>query len=76
MTHALGWLLAERSKTRDMSEELARDFEIDASLVGWGWTEETFSWVDPTAWGVLALRHTGHEQHARTQEALKLLLDH
>jgi uncharacterized protein (DUF362 family) len=75
VTQALGWLLAERSKTRDMSEEIARDFEIDASLVGWGWTEETFSWVDPTSWGVLALRHTGHEQHPRAQEGLKLLLD-
>jgi uncharacterized protein (DUF362 family) len=72
---SLGWLLAARSKTKDMNEELARDFEIDASLVGWSWTEDTFSWVDPTAWVVLALRQTGNDSHPRTIEGLRLLLD-
>ncbi|HMP18275.1 MAG TPA: terpene cyclase/mutase family protein, partial [Gemmatales bacterium] len=72
---ALAWLFAQRTKTTEMNEELARDFEIDTSLVGWSWTENTFSWVDPTAWVVLALRHCGHLEHPRTQEALKLLLD-
>ncbi len=72
---ALGWLFSQRTKTTEMNEELARDFEIDTSLVGWSWTEDTFSWVDPTSWVILALRHCGHADHARTQEGLKLLLD-
>lgn len=72
---ALSWLLALQSKTKAMNEELARDFEIDTTLVGWSWTEDTFSWVDPTSWVILALRHTGHAYHPRTQEGLKLLLD-
>lgn len=72
---ALGWLLSLRSKTKEMNEELARDFEIDTSLVGWSWTEDTFSWVDPTSWVILALRLTGNAQHPRTSEGLKLLLD-
>ncbi|MFT3878372.1 MAG: DUF362 domain-containing protein [Gemmatales bacterium] len=71
----LGWLLSLQSKTKDMNEELARDFEIDTSLLGWSWTEDTFSWVDPTSWVILALRHTGHADHPRTAEGLKLLLD-
>lgn len=72
---ALGWLFSQRTKTKEMNEELARDFEIDTSLVGWSWTEDTFSWVDPTSWVILALRHTGHAEHPRTVEGLKLLLD-
>lgn len=72
---ALGWLLTLKSKTQNLNEELARDFEIDTTLVGWSWTEDTFSWVDPTSWVILALRHTGHGEHPRTTEGLKLLLD-
>lgn len=72
---ALGWLFSQRTKTTEMNEDLARDFEIDTSLVGWSWTENTFSWVDPTSWVILALRHCGHADHARTMEGLKLLLD-
>jgi uncharacterized protein (DUF362 family) len=72
---ALGWLFSQRTQTTEMNEELARDFEIDTSLVGWSWTENTFSWVDPTSWVILALRHCGHLAHDRTQEGLKLLLD-
>jgi uncharacterized protein (DUF362 family) len=75
VTRALSWLLPLRSKTKDMNEELARDFEIDVSLAGWSWTEDTFSWVDPTAWVVLALRHTGYGDHPRVHEGLRLLLD-
>jgi uncharacterized protein (DUF362 family) len=72
---ALGWLFSQRTVTRTMNDDIARDFEIDTSLVGWSWTEDTFSWVDPTSWVVLALRHTGYADHPRTLEGLKLLLD-
>jgi uncharacterized protein (DUF362 family) len=71
----VAWLLQLRSKTTAMNEELARDFEIDTSLVGWSWTEGTFSWVDPTAWVVLALRFADFGDHPRTREGLELLLD-
>ncbi|MFO0816138.1 MAG: DUF362 domain-containing protein [Gemmatales bacterium] len=72
---ALGWLFSQRTMTRAMNDDMARDFEIDTTLVGWSWTEDTFSWVDPTSWVILALRHTGHADHPRTHEGLKLLLD-
>src|SRR6478736_1185162 len=35
----------------------------DNKLQGWSWIDGTFSWVEPTAWGLLALRKlaaTGH----------------
>jgi hypothetical protein len=29
----------------------------DSSLQAWSWVENTFSWVEPTAWSVLLLKH-------------------
>lgn len=49
--------------------------DIDASLLGWPWAEDTFSWVEPTAWACLALRAVGLGSHPRVQEGLRLLLD-
>ncbi len=49
--------------------------DIDAGLLGWPWAEETFSWVEPTAWACLALRSVGLGQQPRVQEGLRLLLD-
>ena len=40
-------------------------FDIDPERVGWPWAEGTFSWVEPTAWAVLALRAAGHGEHPR-----------
>ena len=49
--------------------------DIDAGLLGWPWAEDTFSWVEPTAWACLALRAAGQGGHPRVQEGLLLLLD-
>ncbi|MCU0703869.1 MAG: DUF362 domain-containing protein [Fimbriiglobus sp.] len=49
--------------------------DIDAGLLGWPWAEDTFSWVEPTAWACLALRAVGLGEHPRVQEGLRLLLD-
>jgi hypothetical protein len=34
------------------------DAPQDNSLQGWSWIDATFSWVEPTCWGVLALKST------------------
>jgi hypothetical protein len=53
----------------------------DNSLQGWPWLDATFSWVEPTSWGVLALKKarragaTGAEADARITEADRLLLN-
>jgi len=53
----------------------------DNSLQGWSWTDATFSWVEPTCWGLLALkkaRASGVVEpaaHARIDEAERLLTD-
>ncbi|MEO7193065.1 MAG: hypothetical protein ABI051_18610 [Vicinamibacterales bacterium] len=53
----------------------------DNMLQGWPWTDGTFSWVEPTAWGVLALKHarrrgwTAPGADARIDESERLLLN-
>lgn len=53
----------------------------DNSLQGWSWVDTTFSWVEPTAWGVLALNaavRAGVKSpaiDARISEAERLLLN-
>jgi hypothetical protein len=48
---------------------------IDSSLAGWPWIEKTFSWVEPTALSVLALRLSSCGNHERVHEAIRLLMD-
>ncbi|MBY0228256.1 MAG: DUF362 domain-containing protein [Gemmataceae bacterium] len=49
--------------------------DIDGQLVGWPWAEGNFSWVEPTAWAMLALRKVGQGAHPRVEEGRRLLLD-
>ena len=48
----------------------------DNRLQGWPWMADTFSWLEPTAWCVLALKKAGKEKRgaaARIDEADKLI---
>ena len=50
----------------------------DNSLQGWAWTSGTFSWVEPTAWGLIALKRLGPRDQAalaRIAEGERLLAD-
>ncbi|MCP4202066.1 MAG: terpene cyclase/mutase family protein [bacterium] len=47
----------------------------DTTLVGWPWIESTHSWVEPTAFGLMALIVTGNASHARAIQASELLVD-
>jgi hypothetical protein len=47
----------------------------DTSLKGWPWIENTYSWVEPTALALIALRACGYEKHPRAIEAVTLLMD-
>lgn len=52
----------------------------DNSLQGWPWVADTFSWVEPTAWCVIALKRWTRLRPtlaaaARIEEAERLLLD-
>lgn len=50
----------------------------DNALQGWGWIDATFSWVEPTAWCLLALKKVARESasaRTRIDEAERLLAD-
>ena len=53
----------------------------DNMLQGWSWVDATFSWVEPTSWGLLALKRAKRAGlaipggEARVAEAERLLLD-
>ncbi len=65
------WLL----ETQGMALARQADMGHDSTLVGWAWVEGTHSWIEPTAWAVLALKAVGLAQHPRTREAVRLLVD-
>jgi hypothetical protein len=47
----------------------------DAAIRGWPWIENTFSWVQPTALALLALRLSGNSGHSRAREAMRMIMD-
>jgi hypothetical protein len=47
----------------------------NTSLRGWSWATRTHSWIEPTALFVLALKNVGLTDHARTREAVQMLVD-
>lgn len=47
----------------------------DPFLKGWPWVADTHSWIEPTALAVIALKATGHGQHDRVLEAIRMMLD-
>lgn len=69
---ALTWLL--RSEGRPFKSNPAI-YGHNTRLRGWAWIDGTHSWLEPTAWAVLALRATGHADHPRVREAVTLMLD-
>ncbi|HWA97680.1 MAG TPA: hypothetical protein VG713_04285, partial [Pirellulales bacterium] len=51
------------------------DLGHDTTLVGWPWVEGTHSWLEPTAFCILALKAAGQGAHPRVREGVRLLLD-
>lgn len=69
---SINWLLAWESQ---YTESKVEDIELDSTLIGWPWISNTFSWVQPTSYAVLALKMSGLQRHPRVLEAEKLLFD-
>lgn len=54
--------------------------DLDLELKGWPWFEDTFGWVEPTAYALIALKTLQPElpeslAHARIEEGERLILD-
>src|SRR5262245_6564953 len=67
-------LLNFRGKLPERTEDAEEIHDIDLKIVGWPWAENNFSWVEPTAWAVVALRRAGPGSHPRVYEGQRLLL--
>jgi hypothetical protein len=65
------WLLAHRGLALKDVRELGHNTE----LVGWAYAENTHSWVEPTAFAVLAFKAVGQADHPATREGIEVLRD-
>ncbi len=52
---------------------VANDIDPNASPRGWPWTLGAYGWVEPTAWGMLALRTVRPAATARIDDGLEML---
>jgi hypothetical protein len=69
-THcAVAWILSQRA----WRDETGSD-DVSASAA-WPWVDGTYSWVEPTALFLLALRAAGQAEHPRVHQAEQMLLD-
>ncbi len=68
---ALAWLLANRGEGFERTDTFGHNTE----LVGWAYAEPSHSWVEPTAFAVLALKAAGREREAATREGVSVLID-
>jgi len=68
---AVSWILEVKGKAMEQTSDMGHN----TTLVGWSWADGTHSWIEPTAFHVLALKVTGRSEHPRTREAITLLLD-
>ncbi|MCI0360555.1 MAG: hypothetical protein L0211_18920 [Planctomycetaceae bacterium] len=68
---AAAWILAAHGKTMPCVPEFGHNSEIP----GWSYADDTSCWLEPTALAVLALKATGHAQHERTRDGVRLIID-
>lgn len=74
-------LLSALIASKGVQAPASDSFRQNNSLQGWSWIAETFSWMEPTAWGLLALKKaqragvTSQAAQARIDEADRLLID-
>jgi hypothetical protein len=62
-------------KFRSISFNRSPENDVDTQLVGWPWVAQTFGWVEPTSWALLALALAGKADHPRAAEGRRLLVD-
>lgn len=79
VTHARGdaALTDALLSVKGIQLEQSPSFRQDNSLQAWPWVPGTFSWVEPTAWSLLALKKSARREAAavRIGEGERLLLD-
>ncbi|MBI5863281.1 MAG: terpene cyclase/mutase family protein [Planctomycetes bacterium] len=72
LDRGVSWLC---KATGEVADVRLSEAQHDAGIPGWSWVEHTHSWVEPTAYAVMALRAAGRLEHSRTRDGLRLLAD-
>ncbi|HWE39086.1 MAG TPA: hypothetical protein VG406_21235 [Isosphaeraceae bacterium] len=70
---AARWLLGRRGDV--LPRDAVGVIGHDTTIPGWPWVEGTHSWLEPTAWAVLALGGAGLLAHPRTRDGVRLIRD-
>ena len=75
-----GALLDGLQRVKGIAAEPSPFNRQDNSIQAWSWIDDTFSWVEPTAWCLLALKTCAQPWHARLdagrlRDAERLLVD-
>jgi squalene cyclase len=81
--NGVDWLLGQEGRSFDWRLRLRewlsghQVIELDSTLTGWPWAAGTFSWIEPTAFALLALKVAGRPRRARyrIREAEKMIVD-
>jgi len=68
---AMTWVESIQGQILEHATELGHDTLIR----GWPWVDGTHAWAEPTAMNLLALKHSGRDEHPRAREAVRLLHD-
>jgi hypothetical protein len=70
---AANWLLTQQGLAWKRPE--GSPFAHDTAIPGWAWVAGTHSWLEPTAWAILALDRAGETDHARVADGRRLIRD-
>jgi hypothetical protein len=67
----LQWLLQAKGDPLERTTVLGHD----STIIGWPWVLGTHSWLEPTAWAVIALKRCGQQNNPRSHEGVRMLID-
>jgi len=69
---AIDWLLRQRGRTFTSDP---RVYGHNTQLIGWPWIDDTHTWLEPTAYALMALRAADRSDHIRYHEGVQVILD-
>jgi hypothetical protein len=81
------WLLGQEGRGSSWLTKLMfllfperKAIQLDPDLIGWAWYPDTFSWIEPTSYSLLALKSRrpdlrGRRARTRIDEAERMILD-
>ncbi len=84
---AARWLLGQEGRSSGWLTKLMfllfperKVIQLDPDLIGWPWYPDTFSWIEPTSYSLIAVKSLrpelrGRRARARIDEAERMILD-